>query len=209
MTKSLFQRSNRFAYCVSMNPKTLIFIIGPQAVGKMTVGQELSRATGYKFMHNHQTIDLLLPIFDYGSPSFVRLLKEFRRSIFEEVAANDSPGFIFSFVPDFDSVLDRAETESYAEPFRRRNGRVLFVELEAPLDIRLERNRGEQRLHHKPSKRDVEFSQQLLLDGEDCRSNSNGDFPYPDRHLKINNQSLSPREVVARVCTHFELPLGE
>ena len=25
-------------------PKTLIFIIGPQAVGKMTEGQELSRA---------------------------------------------------------------------------------------------------------------------------------------------------------------------
>ncbi len=176
----------------------------------MTVGQELSRATGFKFMHNHQTIDLLLPVFDYGSPSFVRLLKDFRRSIFEEVAANDSiPGFIFSFVPGFDSILDRADTESYAEPFRRRNGRVLFVELEAPLSTRLERNRGEQRLHHKPSKRDVEFSQQLLLDGEDCRSNSNGDFPYPDRHLKINNQSLSPREVVARVCDGFELPFSE
>lgn len=193
-----------------MNPKTLIFVVGPQAVGKMTVGQELSRATGYKFMHNHQTIDLLLPLFDYGSPSFARLLKEFRCSIFEEVAANDSiPGFIFSFVPDFDSVLDRAETESYAEPFRRRNGRVLFVELEAPLSTRLERNLTEGRQHHKPSKRDVEFSERLVLDGEGYRSNSDGDFPYADRHLKINNAHLSPREVVARVCTCFELPQEE
>ena len=87
--------------------KTLIFIIGPQAVGKMTVGQQLSRATGYKFMSNHQTIDMLLPIFDYGSPSFQRLLFDFRVSIFEEVAASEFPGFIFSCVPDFDSVLDR------------------------------------------------------------------------------------------------------
>lgn len=190
-----------------MNPKTLIFIIGPQAVGKMTVGQELSRATGFKFLHNHATIELLLPIFDYGSPSFMRLSKEFRRGIFEEVAANDAiPGFIFSFMPDFDSALDRAETESYAEPFRRRNGRVLFVELKAPLSTRLERNRSEGRLHHKPSKRDIEFSQRLLFEGEACRSNSNGDFPYPDRHLKIDNENLSPREVVEQVCVHFELP---
>ncbi len=193
-----------------MNPKTLIFIIGPQAVGKMTVGQELSRTTGFKFMHNHQTIDLLLSFFSFGSPSFVRLSKEFRRSIFEEVAANDSiSGFIFSFVPDFNSILDRADTESYAEPFRRRGGRVLFVELEAPLETRLERNRSEERGHHKPSKRNIEFSEQLLHEGENYRSNSNGDFPYSDQHLKINNQNLSPRDVAVQVCAYFELPFSE
>ena len=87
-------------------PQTLIFIIGPQAVGKMTVGQQLSRATGYKFMSNHQTIELLLPIFDYGTPSFQRLLFDFRVSLFEEVAASELSGFIFSCVSDFDSVLD-------------------------------------------------------------------------------------------------------
>lgn len=209
MTKSLLQRSNRFAHCVSMNPKTLIFIIGPQAVGKMTVGQELSRATGYKFMHNHQTIDLLLPIFDYGSPSFVRLLKEFRRSIFEEVAANDSPGFIFSFVPDFDSVLDRSQTECYAAPFLRHGGRVLFVELEASFRTRLDRNLTEHRQHHKPSKRDTEFSEKLLREGEECRSHSDSDFPYSYPHLKINNEALSPQEVVSQICVHFGIETAE
>ena len=186
-------------------PKILIFIIGPQAVGKMTVGHELSRMTGFKFMHNHQTIDLLLPVFDFGTPSFARLLFDFRLSIFEEVAASELPGFIFSCMSDFDSPLDRAHTECYSAPFLRRGGRVLFVELEASLETRLERNRSEHRQLHKVSKRDAEFAERLLHKGESHRCNSNGDFPYPYPHLKIVNDALSPQEVAIRVCAHFKI----
>lgn len=186
-------------------PQTLIFIIGPQAVGKMTVGQELARVTGYKFMSNHHTIELLLPIFDYGSDSFVRLLFDFRLNIFEEAAASGLPGFIFSCVPDFDSMLDRAQTECYAAPFLRRGARVLFVELEASFATRLERNQSEHRKQHKPSKRDTAFSEKLLRDGEKYRSNTGGVFPYAYSHLKIVNETLSPQQVAAQICAHFEI----
>ena len=187
---------------------TLIFIIGPQAVGKMTVGQQLSRATGFKFMSNHQTIELLLPIFDYGTPAFARLLFDFRVSIFEEVAASEMSGFIFSCVPDFDSALDRGQTECYAAPFLRRGGRVLFVELAASLETRLERNQTEHRQIHKPSKRDVEFSEKLLRESEASRSDAPSVFPYAYPHLKINNEALSPPQVAARICAHFGLNTG-
>ena len=40
-----------------------IQIIGPQAVGKMTVGQELAKITGLKLFHNHMTIDLVSNFF--------------------------------------------------------------------------------------------------------------------------------------------------
>ena len=43
-----------------------IMIVGPQAVGKMTVGQELSKITNLKLLHNHMTIELLTKIFDYS-----------------------------------------------------------------------------------------------------------------------------------------------
>ena len=185
--------------------KTLIFIIGPQAVGKMTVGHELSRATGYRFMSNHQTIEMLLPIFDYGTPSFRRLLFEFRLQIFEEVAASELPGFICSFVADFDSALDRSQTECYAAPFLRRGGRVLFVELTAPLQARLERNRTEYRQLHKPSKRDSEFSERLIYNDENNGPNVASHFPYSYPHLKINNENLSPQQVVAQIRAHYEL----
>ncbi len=171
----------------------------------MTVGHELSRATGYKFMSNHQTIEMLLPIFEFGTPSFRRLLFEFRLNIFEEVAASELPGFICSFVPDFDSALDRGQTECYAAPFHRHGGRVLFVELEASLEKRLERNRTEYRQRHKPSKRDTEFSEQLIYNDEDERLNVVSGFPYSYPHLKINNENLSPGQVVAQICAHFKL----
>ncbi len=49
----------------------LIFIFGPPAVGKMTVGQELAKITDYKLFYNHMTIDLITPFFRFGSYPFV------------------------------------------------------------------------------------------------------------------------------------------
>ena len=43
-----------------------ILITGPQAVGKMTVGQELTKTTDLKLLHNHMTIEVVTKIFDYS-----------------------------------------------------------------------------------------------------------------------------------------------
>ena len=43
-----------------------ILIVGPQAVGKMTVGQELTKITDLKLLHNHMTIEILTKIFVNG-----------------------------------------------------------------------------------------------------------------------------------------------
>ena len=56
----------------------LVVLFGPPAVGKMTVGHELCRLTGYRLFHNHLTIEPFLGIFEFGSPSFARLSSEFR-----------------------------------------------------------------------------------------------------------------------------------
>lgn len=56
---------------------TLVFIVGPPAVGKMTVGHELAKRTGLKLFHNHHTIDLALRFFPFGTPPFQRLVGEF------------------------------------------------------------------------------------------------------------------------------------
>ena len=45
----------------------LIVVCGPQAVGKMTVGQELMKLTGLRLFHNHMTIEPVLDIFGYFS----------------------------------------------------------------------------------------------------------------------------------------------
>jgi hypothetical protein len=119
------------------------------------------------------------------------------------VAASELPGLIFSCIIDFDDATDMARAECYASAFRDRGGRVLFVELEASLETRIERNKTENRKHHKVLKRDVEFSEKLLRDGQGHRCNSDGDFPFDYPHLKIVNDELSVEDVVGRIQEGF------
>src|SRR5262245_30568432 len=108
----------------SSTPPTLLFIVGPPAVGKMTVGAELAGRTGLRLFHNHQTIDLVIRFFPFGTPAYSRLVGEFRRRIFEEVAASELAGLIFTYVWAFDDPADTAEVEGLAAIFRARGGRV-------------------------------------------------------------------------------------
>ncbi len=74
----------------------LVIIFGPQAVGKMTVGQELEKITPLKLFHNHMTIELVSPFFSYGTSEGRRLVSLFRREIFEVVSKSDLYGLIFT-----------------------------------------------------------------------------------------------------------------
>lgn len=185
----------------------LVIIFGPPAVGKMTVGFELERLTGLKLFHNHMTIDLVLRFFPFGSPPFQRLNGEFRARIFEEVAASDLPGLIFTYVWALDHPADREHVEQLSEPFRRRGAEICYVELAAELDERLRRNETELRLAEKRPKRDLEFSRRNLLEVDrNYRLNTTGgDFFYPERHLRIDNTHLAPDEVARRIVEAFGL----
>jgi AAA domain len=187
---------------------TLVFIIGPPAVGKMTVGHELARRTGLKLFHNHQTIDLILPFFAFGSPPFGRLVGEFRRRIFEEVASSDLPGMIFTYVWAFDLAADDATVEEYSAIFRARGGRVVYVELEATQEERLRRNETEFRLAAKPFKRDLAASRQQLLELDDkYQLNSRGKLVGRPDYLHVDNTALSAEDVAERIIEAFGLPL--
>lgn len=165
----------------------------------MTVGQALASSTGLKLFHNHMTIEMVLPIFEFGTPPFGRLVHEFRSRIIEEVARSTLPGLIFTYVWDLDHPGDRVLIEGYADLFRNEGGDVYFVELQAPLAARLERNRTPERIKHKPSKSDLQASEARLLSNEHRhRMNTHGDFFYTERYLKLNNENLSPTE--AALC---------
>ena len=45
-----------------------VLLFGPPAVGKMSVGRELEKITGLRLFHNHMTIELVVPFFDFGLP---------------------------------------------------------------------------------------------------------------------------------------------
>src|ERR1051325_641398 len=141
----------------------------------MTVGHELARRSGLKLFHNHQTIDLILPFFAFGSPPFGRLVGEIRRRILEEVASSDLPGIIFTYVWAFGLASDDAVVEEYSEIFRSGGGRVVYLELKTPQEERLRRNETDFRLAAKPFKRDLAASRQQLLElDERYQLNSRG-----------------------------------
>lgn len=135
----------------------LLLIFGPPAVGKMTVGREVAARTDFRLFHNHHTIEPLLEVFGWGTPPFRTLNDEFRGRVFEEAAAHDVD-LIFTVVWDLSSAEDAEVITQYIAPYVDRGADVLFVELAADLDTRLDRNRGESRLAHKPSKRDLDWS---------------------------------------------------
>ncbi|USB33403.1 AAA family ATPase [Paenibacillus sp. YPG26] len=183
-----------------------VIIFGPQAVGKMTVGHELERLTGLKLFHNHMTIELVNPFFDYGTAAGARLVSLFRREIFEEMAKSGQAGMIFTYVWAFDLKSDWDYVEEISHIFESRGGTVYLVELEADLGARLERNKSPHRLLHKPTKRNFERSEQdLITTAERYRLNSREGEINKENYLRINNTRISPAETAQIIKDKFQL----
>jgi hypothetical protein len=180
---------------------TLVIILGPPAVGKMAVGLELERLTGFRLFHNHMTVDTVVRLFPFESAAYRRLVTEFRRRIFEEFAATDAKGLIFTFVWALDDPRDCEFVETTMKVFADRGAGICFVELEASQAERLRRNATPLRVAEKWLQRDIVGSRAFLLDADRTyRMNSGDVFIYPDRHLKINNTTLEPDEAGSSDC---------
>jgi hypothetical protein len=187
----------------------LVIIFGPPAVGKMTVGRELARTTGLRLFHNHMALEPVLQVFPYDSPPFARIVRMIREQVFLEVAGSDLPGLIYTCMWDLADDEERAWLDGVCALFRSKGAAIHFVELYAPLDVRLQRNRTEQRLAEKPSKQDVDASEvRLRARDRDAKLNTRGDFFYPELHLRIDNTDRSPEEVANLIIHRFGLPGG-
>lgn len=187
-------------------PPVLLFIVGPPAVGKMSVGQAIAERTGLRLFHNHLSIELALRYFDYGTPAFRRIDSDIRRLVIEEVAASNLPGLAFTYVWAFDVPQDQETVDAYAKPFRDRGARVLFVELEATQAERLKRNESASRRAEKPSKRDLEASRRLLELDARYQLNSGGKFDERDDYLRLDSTLLTADQAAERVIEHYGLP---
>ena len=99
----------------------LVQIIGPQAVGKMTVGQELSKITGYKLFHNHMTIEMVRLIFDYDKEIFRKMNTIIRYEVFKEFAKSNEKGIIFTYCFDFGSGFEseKAKIDKWTKLLKR------------------------------------------------------------------------------------------
>lgn len=184
----------------------LIIICGPPASGKMTVGQALQKRTGFKLFYNHLSLELVNQFFDFGTPNFNNLDRKIRFDIFHEISKSEIAGLIFTLVWAFDLEEDAKYIEDIIAVFKDRNPKVRIVELACDQTERLKRNRTENRLKHKPSKRDIEFSDQLLRKEDELYRMNSLEGEYSEKEiLKIENTDKSADEVAKLIVNYFDL----
>lgn len=180
----------------------LVLLCGSNAVGKMTVGQELMKQTGLRLFHNHMTIEPVIEIFGKYDAGITMKLREV---IFQEFAKSDNYGMIFTFMWAFDQQADCDYVQHVADIFTAQGAEIYCVELVASQEVRLQRNISENRLKNKASKRDIDVSNGRLLknDMKYRLESYEGEVPF-EHYLKIDNTKLTPEEVVGQIREYFE-----
>ncbi|MFC3678391.1 AAA family ATPase [Ferrovibrio xuzhouensis] len=178
----------------------LIFFYGKPATGKLTVARELTALTGYKLFHNHLTVDLLLPVFDFGSPPFVELREKIWLSVFEQAAKVRLNGMIFTFAPELtvrSNFVDRV-----IDIVAGAGSRARFVELTCPMD-EVYRRIDSQARRQTGKLTSHEVYAQLEAQGVFATSH----MPKPD--VLVDTSRLQPTEAAAQIMKELRLPKEE
>jgi len=161
------------------------------------------KITDLRLFHNHMTIEPVIEIF---GQFYAKTITRLREVIFEDFAASDCYGMIFTYLWAFDLQSDWDYVAHVNDIFRKHNADVYYAELVAPQEIRLARNATGNRLKHKASKRDIEVSNQRLLRDDAryrCVSND-GEIPF-ENYIKIDNSFVPPEEAAKIIKDRFVL----
>jgi shikimate kinase len=173
----------------------LVFLYGPPAAGKLTIGRELAALTGYRLFHNHLTVDLARELFDFGSEPFQRLVDGLRLRVFAAAAQSDLSGLIFTFVY---GGQDEAFIRQTMSAMETAGADVCFVQVICPPEELLNRVENEsRRAYHKLASRETLTA---LLESRDWLS----PIPFVES-LPVDTTRLSPAEAAREIAAHFHL----
>ena len=168
----------------------LIFLYGPPAAGKYTIGKAVAEKTGYKFFHNHLTVDLLQSVFTFGTPDFFRLSQKIRLDIFEQAAKENRPGVIFTFV--YAKNADDDFIKQLLDRVTSNGGEVVFIQIYCEKEELLKRVKEESRQQFQKVKSE-EGLLKTLSDGDQI---STIDFVTS---TKIDSTHLTVEETISKV----------
>lgn len=175
----------------------LVFIYGPPAVGKLTVAKELARMTGFKLYHNHVSVDFVESVFEFGTPTFWRLVDKFRREILE-AAAKEGVDTIFTFV--YGKGVDDEFVGDIVRRVKSHKGTVCFVRL------RCERKELLRRVGAESRKKVGKLTTKSGLRQMFKRYELGAEVPTT-KSLSIDTTNQSPRRVAKQIVQHYKLPI--
>ena len=188
----------------------LVVILGPPASGKAAIGIALAELTGYRFLHNHMTADAVAALFDWETDDYREVAAEVRLLLLKKALEKQlEGGILFTFMWAFELESDNRFMDDVVALFALHGHRVCFVELLASRKAREGREGSPLRMSLKPAKRDVEGARELhaQIDAEH-RTNSDGDFPYPDQHMIVDTEAMKPEAAALAIAQRFSLPAG-
>ena len=162
----------------------LIFIFGPAAAGKLTVGRALAGLTGMPLFHNHLVVDAVTAVFPFGSAPFARLREHFWMKTFEE-AAVAGRSLIFTFTPEATVAADFPQRVE--QLVARHGGEVLFIALEIGREAQERRLVDESRAAFGKL-RDLGLFPELRPQFEQCLA------AMPAPRLSLDVETLQPEE---------------
>lgn len=108
-----------------------VILYGPPAVGKLSVGEELAKLTGYGLLLNHMTNDLVHQVFPYGHPEMARLVIRFRTELIETAAKARVDGLISTLVYAHNGTDDKVLAQ-WRRAVEKHEGETCFVRLHCP-----------------------------------------------------------------------------
>lgn len=184
----------------------LVVIMGPHAVGKMTVGQELEKITNLKLFHNHIAIDTVATLFEHNQEEKLRLIRLIRTEIFKAFAKSDEYGMIYTYMFAFDNPENWKYISEIQDIFRAYNAEIFFIELQADFQVRIERNKTENRIRNKLLKRDVKYSEKIFreLEAKYRLNSKEGEIKWKN-YIKIDNTNLRAVDVAEQIKHIFHL----
>jgi len=186
----------RFPYFLLALFVNLIFLHGPPASGKYTIGRELAALTGFELYHNHIVVDEVLQHHAFGTPAFVAARDHAWRRHLGAAALEPGRRLIFTFSPE--NTVPQTFVDWLFHEVPQQDGqlhsvalRLGEVEIESRLDS--EQRRGFRKLT------DHTLYRKLRDEGAFTRPR------IPHTELILDCSHLSAGAAAARIARHFHL----
>jgi hypothetical protein len=173
----------------------LIFLYGPHAVGKYTVGQALAERTKYKLFHNQYSVDMVKSIFPERDHPRSECLKAVRIFMLGK-AAEYGRDTIFTLA--YSGRVDDDFVSQVVAAAERHEGQVCFVRLTAPVPVLLDRVGNSSRVKARKISSQADLQQVLATRDMDQF------IPRPGQ-LSIDTSQMSPERAAARIKSHYHL----
>lgn len=140
-------------------------------------------------------MDGVIHIFGMATPSENKLSKLIRTQVITEAAENNID-LIFTYVWDFGAAKGKERMDTFKKIYEEKGGEVVFVELTAPLDVRIERAEDPERKitkSHAPDSKRVAYLE-TILDFESPKP-----FYYPNAYHRIDTTHKTAEQTATEI----------